>query len=169
MKKLVLVLVSAVLLGACSGKEQPQEEQTNEVVVQGRSQITEIPCVADIQNQCTINGQNCCKLLNLLQRTDIIFPSMEEIDKQLRDLPAKERFLKRREKKKELTQYKNPELEKMGFQVIDYKPALGPYASYQFSNGLEINIRFNPEARNYQIIAVTITKPDGTQKKFGID
>ncbi len=164
MKKLILVWASVCFLFACSNKEEaaPPLKSDHGLEIPG-----EIPCEGDIQKLCNINGYDCCKIIHLLEKTEIIFPSTEEVEKHLEGLSEKEAFFKRREIKKGLTQYKNPELEKTGLLVTDREPAMGPYMYYQLSNGIGIAWHFDPNIHNYRVMGVTLTWPDGTQKTFG--
>ena len=144
MKKLVLLFVSAILLAACSNKEQPQAEQQTK---------NDFP-------PCTINGHDCREVVQLLEETETILPSEEEIEKYIenhysleevkfmgqpvKDAQTGEPLSLRRdpghfEIQKELTRYDNPKLQEMGLTVTntDFYFDGGSYI-YELSNGITI-------------------------------
>lgn len=164
MKKLILVWMTVIFLFACSNKEETsmQPFKSN----QGIEIPNEIPCAGDIQKLCTIDGYDCCKIIHLLEKTEIVFPSKEEIEKHLEGFSERELLLRRREIKKELTKYKNPELAKIGLSVTNVEFAMGPYKYYQLSNGIEIAWNFDPSVQNYRVRDVTLIGPDGTKRIF---
>lgn len=144
MKKWILMWVGVGFLFACSNKEeatvQPPKGQQGTEISNG------IPCAGNIQKRCKINGYDCCKIIHLLEKTTTYW-----------------------DKERELTQYKNPELEKIGLSIAYRQVYMGPYESYQFSNGMKISWHYDPNVLNYRVIEVALTKPNGTKKVFSAD
>ncbi len=116
MKNLILVLISATFLFACSGKEETQTQQN-------------FP-------PCTINGHDCWEVVQLLEKTKIISPTKEEREKYKKEhnlpwLSATDRA--------QLIHYENRELESLNLSVIKASAAFdGGSEKFVLSTGATI-------------------------------
>ncbi len=187
MKNWFLPLVSAVLLSACTNQENTTVAANSE-----KPQTTITPQQTEqILPYCTINGHDCWEVVQLLEETETISPTEEEMKKYIeghfplveakmngvvikdaqtgkplltRDLGLTDKY----EIEKKLTRYDNPKLQKIGLTVIDMGLYLdGGSQIYKFSNGISIFIDRSLTVTNLQTNHhTTITWPNLEQFVF---
>ena len=165
MKNFALLFASILLLTACSKKDQPDID--TDVAIQN------IDTDVAIQSLCTINGYDCWKVVQLLEKTQIVGPTEEELNQYLATLKDEEnedvspisRILRSRYRGK-LNHYENPELQKMGLTVTHTATYFdGGSKSYTFSNEITVFKKWDTSGLGWKNI--TITFP--TLEKFVFD
>ena len=154
MKKLILIFVSAVLLAACSGKEEQTAAATQEkAVAQEETVFQEQPQVQQNFPHCTINGNDCWEIIQLLEETETIYSTEPETEMYSPDVAG----------------FKNPALEAKGFSVGYYgdhnRVGLG-IASLSWGESDWVNMEMSYEDEKPSILRLSFS--NGIQQQYDL-
>ncbi len=136
MKKLALVLVGTVFLAACSTKEQPQEQKKQTAAIPAVLAPVALKNTPKDSPLCTINGQDCWEVVQLLGQTKVINATAEK------------------GQSAEFHRYENAGLKELNLSITSLdKSANNGNDSYALSNGIFISIRRNGDKIEFATVS----------------